>query len=460
MDDINIVVQAITVRWLRRSSRSRRGGAEEAGRGGMCVGLASGSGGAGVGRGGFLGVPTLCQATTVQEKPPDQVTANILCDLANIIAPGMLVMEVDFPSNHPNGKLPILDLEVWVEAGAKVMHCFYKKLMSTKMVVLARSALPASSKRSILIAEALRRLLNCHPDLQQEQKAAYLTEFSVRMSECGHDQHFREVVLKRAVEKYSSILSSMLGGDKQMYRSKEEKAVQKLEESTGKRSKSGWFKSLGYDGVVTVPATIDSTLMEKVSKSLKGTDSPRGYKMLVMEDGGRTISSDIVKANPFPINNCGRSNCSMCSGGGDSGGKCYTSNAVYKFECTRAGCTGEEVATTNTTRPVPTYVGETSRPLFNRAQEHKDLYSKRKPQSAMWRHTEMEHAGVILDPNTDFKFTVLNSHRTALDRILEEAVQIQGLGRDSRVASMNGRMEYYAPQYVRPAFFKGPEEHH
>ena len=118
------------------------------------------------------------------------------------------------------------------------------------------------------------------------------------------------------------------------------------------------------------------------------------------------------------------------------------------------------MATTNTTRPVPTYVGETSRPLFNRAQEHKDLYSKRKPQSAMWRHTEMEHAGVILDPNTDFKFTVLNSHRTALDRILEEAVQIQGLGRDSRVASMNGRMEYYAPQYVRPAFCKGPEEHH
>ena len=98
-------------------------------------------------------------------------------------------MEVDYPSNHLGGKLPILDLEVWVE-GTKVLHRFYKKSMATKMVILARSAIPTSSKRSILIAEALRRMLNCHPDLPRKEKADYLTEFCVRMADCGHSQRF------------------------------------------------------------------------------------------------------------------------------------------------------------------------------------------------------------------------------------------------------------------------------
>ena len=81
--------------------------------------------------------------------------------------------------------------------------------------------------------------------------------------------------------------------------------------------------------------------MKSVDRALKSVDAPRGYKMLVLEDGGRTHSSDVTRSNPFPRQNCGRSQCSMCTVG-DSAGACYKSKVVYKVECNREPCKKEE----------------------------------------------------------------------------------------------------------------------
>ena len=387
-----------------------------------------------------------------QEEPKDKDTANILCGLANTIAPGMIKMEVDYPSNHHNGRLPILDLEVWVDEDNKVLHQFYKKSMATTMVVLARSALPASAKRSILVAEGLRRLLNCHPDLPNTMKAGFLTEFNLRMKECGHEHHFRQVVTKRAVEKYVNSLALLQSGAKQMYRSKVEKVAQGLAaDSQTKKSKTGWYKELGYDGVVTVPATVGSGLMKEVEKALKATDAPRGYKMMVAEDGGRTLASDLTRSNPFPQANCGRAKCGMCATG-DGKGQCWRSNVVYSIRCSRCpDKDGHGVA-----MPVFEYIGETSRTIYTRGLEHQALYLAGKDQSFMWRHTMEVHGGVITSAVEDYTYKVLSSHRESLNRVLEEAVNIQASTNNPRTVSLNSRMEYFAPQYVRPTFHKGP----
>ena len=77
--------------------------------------------------------------------------AEWLKQIADSILPEVVTMEVDAPTFHDNGRLPILDVEVWVEGGNKIMHSFYKKAVSSKQVVLARSALSNQSKRSILV---------------------------------------------------------------------------------------------------------------------------------------------------------------------------------------------------------------------------------------------------------------------------------------------------------------------
>ena len=70
-------------------------------------------------------------------------------------------LEVDCPSKHDDTRMPILDLKVWVEKieeRRKIMHKHYTKYVSCKMVISAKSALPISTKRTVLTQEALRVL--------------------------------------------------------------------------------------------------------------------------------------------------------------------------------------------------------------------------------------------------------------------------------------------------------------
>ena len=51
--------------------------------------------------------------TEDQDVPADERTAKFVKSVSNSIAP-MIRMEEEYPSNHPAGRMPILDLEVWV----------------------------------------------------------------------------------------------------------------------------------------------------------------------------------------------------------------------------------------------------------------------------------------------------------------------------------------------------------
>ena len=84
-------------------------------------------------------------------------------DIGNDIHPSTQ-LEVEFPSNHEDGKMPILDLKIWIEkheTHAMIMHEFYSKEVSSKNVINVKSAIPWSTKRTVLTQEALRVLLNC-----------------------------------------------------------------------------------------------------------------------------------------------------------------------------------------------------------------------------------------------------------------------------------------------------------
>ena len=83
-------------------------------------------------------------------------TGNIFVDIANSIDPEIQV-EFDSPSKYENGKLPILDLEVWVEGG-RIRHSFYRKSIASKYVIMQRSAMSTQTKRNTLFQECLKRV--------------------------------------------------------------------------------------------------------------------------------------------------------------------------------------------------------------------------------------------------------------------------------------------------------------
>ena len=75
----------------------------------------------------------------------DRRTMLVLRDIADTVDPN-LRFTVDCPSMNQNRKLPILDLQFWVEGETLLHHGIYKKLMSPERTIMAQSAISQGIK--------------------------------------------------------------------------------------------------------------------------------------------------------------------------------------------------------------------------------------------------------------------------------------------------------------------------
>ena len=70
-----------------------------------------------------------------KDLPDDQVTMNVIKDIANSIE-DMIVMTADFPSNHKVNRVPMLDVEVWInEEDNLIYYSFYEKETKSPYVI-------------------------------------------------------------------------------------------------------------------------------------------------------------------------------------------------------------------------------------------------------------------------------------------------------------------------------------
>ena len=248
-----------------------------------------------------------------QGEEGDKITARVVREVANSIT-NMIRMEEDYPSNHPSNKLPILDLEVWVE-GNTILHQFYKKPVSSKFVVMAQSAFPDNKKRAVLVEEAMRRLRNNSPELPAGWKAKFLTELAMEMQNSGHRESFRAMVLDTAVIKYNKILDKHQRGEEDMYRTREEITKQKLARG-GIAERERYFRRAGapgqqYTATLKVPPTPGAGLRNVVQRALSSHQGPQGTRGRVEEVGGQALRHLLVRSDPYPRARCGRSTCPL-----------------------------------------------------------------------------------------------------------------------------------------------------
>ena len=118
-------------------------------------------------------------------------TTNRLQSAANNIFPVMFSLTVDNQNKHPDDKIPILDLKVWVDGDNQIKHEFYAKPMAYKGIVWTSSGLSKNIKKNIIMNEGLRRLSNCSPSASWESKSNYLTECYSYLQQGGHSEPFR-----------------------------------------------------------------------------------------------------------------------------------------------------------------------------------------------------------------------------------------------------------------------------
>ena len=134
-----------------------------------------------------------------KDLPGDQRTMEILVAIANTVDKN-LTFTVDYPSRNSNGRVPILDVEVWAENNT-VRHSFYKKKMASHLTIMERSAVPAQTKRNTLFQEGIRRLTAMDSRVSEEERIQVMAKYMDSLKASGYSHAYRAPDLRGILEK-------------------------------------------------------------------------------------------------------------------------------------------------------------------------------------------------------------------------------------------------------------------
>ena len=320
-------------------------------------------------------------------------------------------LESDHPTRNEDGKVPILDLKVWINEENKVVHEYYMKPVASKAVVNHRSAMPLKDRRTVISQEILRIVLRCSPLLPWERVKMHIEDYMMRLQFSGYDEKFRKQALRSAAKAYNKIKDKVRKGERPLYRRKNWKQSERMKEK--RRRKEEWYKAKGdkkkkqeeYMSVIFVQPTEKSALKKKYEDVIRKSEC----NVKVVERAGVSVRRKLQKSYPFKKNVC-EDKCFVCMSQGK--GNCRRSNVTYLIECTRQGCRYQ-------------YVGETSRNGISRGKEHLKGLEKRDQDSVLAQHIrEFHESDFSAPPCHQFKMCIKQSHETAMNRLVTEAVKI------------------------------------
>ena len=108
----------------------------------------------------------------------------------------------DYGSNYPDGKLPVLDVKLWIGESTngmkKILYEHYMKDVSSRHLLNYRSAHPETMKLNVLVNEALRVMRNCSKHLEGDVMKGHLQYLVNRMQYSGYPREYRYEVMTRA----------------------------------------------------------------------------------------------------------------------------------------------------------------------------------------------------------------------------------------------------------------------
>ena len=380
--------------------------------------------------------------------PPDQRTMKLVVALANMVNP-QIKMVHDCPSLHQSGKMPVLDLQVWVDQEGFLQWEHYRKPMANPLFPMSVSALPAKTRRTMHAQEGIRILRNCSETLDWSTPAAHLTDLMKRLQRSGYGHQYRVSILQSALAGYRKQQAAALEpGGRPLHRA--DTWQQECHAQRKTASKTNWYRAGGYESVLFVPPTPGSTLATSIRQMEARTRPRRDFSFRVVELGGVSLKRQLETLNPGQPTHCGSLDCLPCQSG--KLGICHQTNVCYQISCTQCHediqeqrqqhAHQQQQPPQNLPKPY-IYLGETSLNLRTRSSGH--VYSlKRKDQSsALWKHSANHHHGKC-DP-TMFSMQVVTSHREPLSRQITEGVLIK----TSQHPLMNSRSEYKQPRVTR-----------
>ena len=105
---------------------------------------------------------------------------------------------IDYPSNHDNGRMPVLDLEQWIGqvkidsvARKQILHSHYMKKIASKSVINKDSAISQDAKVNILVADLVRIMRNVSQHCKMNERTQHVQHFLRRMQFSSYSQEDR-----------------------------------------------------------------------------------------------------------------------------------------------------------------------------------------------------------------------------------------------------------------------------
>ena len=338
------------------------------------------------------------------DTPADERTMREVVHLANSIS-NMVQFTGDCPSLNHSKKMPLLDLQVWVD-GNKLLWEHYRKPMANPLVMMEISAMPAQMKRTALTQEVVRIQRNTRRGLPWETTVRHLNHFSERLKLSGYSQDYRFQIIQAGVKGYEKMVEVEDAGGRPVNKPRtwEEDLRQKKKEL----QKSSWYRKGGFHVPLFVPHTPGGELVRRMKQKEGENNQGRQVRFKIVGKAGVTLEQKLRKSNPWNGEKCGRARCFPCMGEG--GGDCWREGVCYTLWC---GDCGEMVAA---------YKGETGRNGYSRGAEHLDALDQRnEDMSVLWAHSVHHHQARV---GVQYLMKVTTYHTDALDRQVRERVNI------------------------------------
>ena len=153
------------------------------------------------------------------EEEDDKRIARILTEIANDVMP-CIKMEADWPTKNEKKKLPILDMEVWMQNGW-ILYSHYEKPMSCRSILNSKSAHPTNCKKGVHTQEILRRIINCSQKLDwNKETVPFLNDYMMRMKEAGYTEGYRKAIMTNALRIHEKKLKDEEEGKRPIFRPK------------------------------------------------------------------------------------------------------------------------------------------------------------------------------------------------------------------------------------------------
>ena len=161
--------------------------------------------------------------------------------------------------------------------------------MSSRMTIMASSALPPNVKRATLTNEVLRRLRNTKRSLPWSVFSDTISEFSNDMKNMGYNGRFRANVIQAALTGYRRQCTLADTGARPLHRPRDYDAVNRRNKKL--MSKDGAWYRPQYHLAAFYPATPDGWLTSGINKIMREEGERIGLRIKVVEESGTSLAT-------------------------------------------------------------------------------------------------------------------------------------------------------------------------